>query len=132
MTVTQHQFTCGQCQAAFATSKPWQRFCSPRCRVAAHRARRAAPPVADEPGRGEGPVTRFAAEAAPEWRHNDQQAALRLLTAHLGYASQARAALAIIEQIADPCVTTLEGWVRQQAERKAIRPLIEPGTSDLT
>jgi len=62
---------------------------------------------------------------APEWRHADQQRALSLLTAHLGYASQARAALVIIEGIADPCVTTLEAYVREAAQRKQIRPLME-------
>jgi hypothetical protein len=59
------------------------------------------------------------------WRHADRERALNLLQCHLGYASEAREALGIIEQLADPCVTSLEQYVREAAPRREIRPLLE-------
>jgi len=132
VTVTQHQFRCGFCGAEYATAKPWARFCSPKCRVSANRARRAAesaePPAEPaEPAPDIGGTYRQSPGVyQPEpWAHNDRQRALQLLQCHLGYASEARAALAVIEGLADPAATTLEAFVREAAPRRAIRPLLE-------
>ncbi len=70
------------------------------------------------------PVTR------PGWRHNDRERALGLLRAHLGTDAEARAALAVIEAIADPSCVTLESWVREAAPRRAVRPLLAAGRRD--